>query len=114
MAQQFYAYVLPATEGVEHTFIFEKPFRKILIKVSYSFHITPGTSFIDPQSFSQPGNVVLMLDFQSKNTGKGVKNLTVRNATGNINAVRISVIEYGDINSGDDSYFLNSKVINNE
>ena len=114
MAQQFYAYVLPATEGVEHTFIFEKPVRKILIKGSYSFHITPGTSFIDLQSFSQPGNVVLMLDFQSKNTGKGVKNLTVRNATGNINAVRISVIEYGDINSGDDSYFLNSKVINNE
>lgn len=106
MAQQFYAHVLPAKESAVYTFIFEQPVRKILIKGSYSFHITPGTSFIDAQSFSQPGNVVLELDFQSKNTGKGVKNLTVRNATGNINAIRISVIEYGDINSGDDSYFL--------
>jgi hypothetical protein len=106
MARQFYSYVLPAEQGAMFTFLFEKPVRKILIKSAFSFQMTPGTAFKDDQFFSQPGNMVVEYDFQSKNTGKGLNRLTVRNESANVNGVRISVIEYGDINSGDDSYFL--------
>lgn len=86
-----------------------------MIKGTQSFHITPGAMFINDQSFALPSEEPVILDFQSSNTGKSVRTLTIHNATASVCTVSISVIEYGDINSGDDSYFLKkTKVTSNE
>ena len=42
MAQQFYSYTLPAENGAVHTFIFEKPVKKILIKRHTEFSYYSG------------------------------------------------------------------------
>ena len=114
MARQFYVHSL--TKNTPVTLHFELPVRKLILAVQGSVSIQVGSAVLPGQHFTAQ-DAVLDLDFQSGNTGKGVRTLTFLCYTTQ-GAVSCSVSEYGNETSGDDSYFnttiTSDEVVDNE
>lgn len=110
MARQFYGVNL--TKDTSQTLIFEFPVRKLIISVQGFVGMQIGSTVLPAQHFTLQ-DAVVELDFQSGNTGNGVKTITFVSYTSQA-SVTCSVSEYGNETAGDDSYFNTTTITSDE